>query len=233
MRTRLAITPACGRNPAARARWTMTRSANWCGQLTTTRARDNRMPRSGACGRQWTWRIRQIRIAPPSRGARAAPTQSTARVYASLGTPRSALAMLEKAKALIDDQAGPTFRASIEVDTARILRDFPFLGDPLPHLLQALEYHSVPAGATDGRSWQKARRNTDAHCRLRRGVAHPPGNGGDPGRAPSTRRVGRFPVPCDRHRGASPQRHPRRDLAHRGAGPAQRRISPTGKNPTA
>ena len=80
---------------------------------------------------------------------------STARVYASLGTPRSALAMLEKAKALIDDQAGPTFRASIEVDTARILCDFPFLGDPLPHLLQALEYHSVRAGAADGRSWQR------------------------------------------------------------------------------
>lgn len=80
--------------------------------------------------------------------------QSTARVYASLGTPRSALAMLEKAKALVDDQAEPTFPASIEVDTARILRDFPFLGDPLPHLLRALEHHSVPADAADKRSWR-------------------------------------------------------------------------------
>jgi tetratricopeptide (TPR) repeat protein len=82
--------------------------------------------------------------------------QSTARVYASLGTPRSALAMLDKAKALVDVQAEPTLPAGIEVDTAHIFRDFPFLGDPLPHLLRALEHHSVPADAGDDRSWRRS-----------------------------------------------------------------------------
>lgn len=82
--------------------------------------------------------------------------RSTARVYASLGAPRTALKMLDKARALVDELAEPTLPAGIEIDTAHILRDFPFLGDPLPYLLRALARHSIrvgePAGAGD-RTW--------------------------------------------------------------------------------
>jgi CHAT domain-containing protein/tetratricopeptide (TPR) repeat protein len=81
--------------------------------------------------------------------------QATARVYASVGTPRSALAMLEQAKQSVDDQAEPTLPASIELDIAHVLSNFPFLGDPLPHLLRALEYHSVPVDAEGERSWRR------------------------------------------------------------------------------
>lgn len=72
---------------------------------------------------------------------------SMARAYGKLGTPRTALAMLDKAEALIKGTGSGKrdLLAAIEVSAAHILRGSPTLGDALQHLLRALEYCSLPA----------------------------------------------------------------------------------------
>ncbi|MEV6951148.1 CHAT domain-containing protein [Streptomyces sp. NPDC051183] len=79
-----------------------------------------------------------------------------AEAYGRLGTPRTALVMLDKARTLMADSGKQSFLALIEVSAAQVLRRSPRLGDPLEHLLRALEYDSLPAAPGDPHTWVAA-----------------------------------------------------------------------------
>ncbi|MEV5875049.1 CHAT domain-containing protein [Streptomyces sp. NPDC052101] len=78
-----------------------------------------------------------------------------AEAYGRLGTPRTALATLDRARALFADETAPKRNrlARVEVSAAHVLRRHPGLGDPMAHLLQALEYCSLPAEPGDPHTW--------------------------------------------------------------------------------
>jgi tetratricopeptide (TPR) repeat protein len=90
--------------------------------------------------------------------------QELADTYGQLGVPRSALAMLDKAKKLADERGnGDAARlASLERSAAGILRRHPHLGDCVEPLLRALDYDSRPADRGGPHTW------TAADGRLRR-----------------------------------------------------------------
>ncbi|KUN04018.1 hypothetical protein AQI95_21530 [Streptomyces yokosukanensis] len=81
-----------------------------------------------------------------------------AEAYGRLGTPRTALATLDRARAVLADETAPKRNrlAWVEVSAARVLRRHPGLGDPMAHLLLALEHCCLPAGPGDPHSWTTA-----------------------------------------------------------------------------
>lgn len=79
--------------------------------------------------------------------------RSLARTYGSLGAPRVALAMLDKARSLAEERPDWGGMAANEVTAAGIVRDRRDLGDSVQHLLKALEYHSAPADQRGRDTW--------------------------------------------------------------------------------
>lgn len=73
-----------------------------------------------------------------------------------IGTPRAALAMLDKARSVISGNGKQGPLALIETTVAQVLRGSPRLGDALQHYLRALECHSMPAAPGDPHTWAAA-----------------------------------------------------------------------------
>jgi CHAT domain-containing protein/tetratricopeptide (TPR) repeat protein len=76
-----------------------------------------------------------------------------ARAYHRLGIPRTALKLAEKARSLMADSGKSGFLAAVEMTSARITAAHRRLGDPLAHLLRALDYHSAVAEPGAAHTW--------------------------------------------------------------------------------
>jgi CHAT domain-containing protein/tetratricopeptide (TPR) repeat protein len=70
-----------------------------------------------------------------------------------LGVPRTALAMLAKARDLMAESGKSGFLAGVEVTAAQIYRANPRLGAALDHYLRALAYYSAPAEPVAAHTW--------------------------------------------------------------------------------
>ncbi|GAB2518927.1 CHAT domain-containing protein [Nocardia heshunensis] len=79
--------------------------------------------------------------------------QAMADAYGKLGIPRVALAMLGKARALVEIKGDSGRLAEIDFSAARIVGAHPFLGDSFRYLLHALEHCSVRDSPGGGATW--------------------------------------------------------------------------------
>jgi tetratricopeptide (TPR) repeat protein len=76
-----------------------------------------------------------------------------ARAYHQLRIPRTALKLAEKARSLMADRGKSGFLAVVEMTSARITAEHRRLGDPLTHLLRALDYYSAVAEPGAAHTW--------------------------------------------------------------------------------
>lgn len=76
-----------------------------------------------------------------------------ARAYHRLGIPRTALKLAEKARSLMADSGKSGILAVVEMTLAQITAKHRRLGDPMTHLLQALDYYSAVAEPGSAHTW--------------------------------------------------------------------------------